>query len=235
MNGGHKTLMKLAIITPRFKEPPEWVNQCITSVAEQGVECTQIVVNDGGDHGAVRAGHVETIELPAPHGDYGDAARAIGSASAVARGFDAIAYLDADNWYLPNHLKSLLALHEQTKAAVCSSTRMLHQPDGKVLGKCPEVDGERFVDTNCLMVFRPAFTMLPIWFLMPPEYHIMGDRIFWRAVLESKLLRAHSGKPTVAYRTVHRFHYDFFGVEPPADAKELRIFLPTEPQTGDSQ
>jgi len=224
--------MKIAVITPRFKEPQEWVEQCAASVADQGVECTQIIVNDGGDRGIVQAKHVEIIELPTPHGNFGDTARAIGSVSAVARGFDAIAYLDADNWYLRNHLKSLLALHEQTNAAVCSSTRMLYQPNGKALGKCPEVDGERFVDTNCLMVFRPAFSMLPVWFLMPPEYHIMGDRIFWRAVLESKLPRAYSGKPTVAYRTVHRFHYDFFGVEPPPDAKELRLLPPKEPHAG---
>src|SRR5579884_851283 len=217
--------MHIAIITPCHNEPPAWLAQCAASVASQNLNSTHILINDGG-HPITPPPNTELIHLPVTHGNYGDTARAIGAVSAAARNFDALAFLDADNWFLPNHLRSLLDLHEQTHADVCSSSRLLYHPDGQLLGKCPEVDGENFVDTNCLLLFRPAFTLLPVWFLMPPEYHVMGDRLFWRAIKQSKLTRAYTNKPTVAYRTTHRLHYDFFGVEPPTNAKDLR-FTPT--------
>src|SRR5207244_1055632 len=97
---------------------------------------------------------VQVLRLPQPHRDYGNTPRAIGSASAIAQEFDAIAYVDSDNWYEPDHLERMVELQLQTGAAVCSCARALHDLDGQMLGLCPEVDGETFVDTNCLFLTR---------------------------------------------------------------------------------
>ena len=92
-------------------------------------------------------------------------------------------------------------------------------PDGTLLGRCPEVDGEQFVDTNCLFLTAAAFAVVARWYLLPPGQELAGDRHVWQTIKAMQLPRAHTGLPTVAYRTLHRFHYDYFGVEPPAEVK----------------
>ncbi len=83
---------------------------------------THILVIDGDQslQGITFPG-VSCFHTPQPHLDYGNTARAIGSIEAVARDFDAIAYLDADNWYEPDHLEQMVALHERTGAVVCTA------------------------------------------------------------------------------------------------------------------
>ena len=115
--------MRVAVVTPHFREPHEWFQQCLDSVRDQTYPCTHIIVNDGAERGPANSDRVQVIELPVSLGHVGDAARAIGSVSAVAQGFDAIAWLDADNWYSPNHLATLVALHNDTGAAVVTSHR----------------------------------------------------------------------------------------------------------------
>ena len=64
------------------------------------VPCTHIVVNDGGEPPEIADNaRTQLIHLPTAHRDVGNAARAIGSVTAICQGFDALAYLDADNWY----------------------------------------------------------------------------------------------------------------------------------------
>jgi glycosyltransferase involved in cell wall biosynthesis len=215
--------MRVAVVTPRFREPRAWLDRCLESVRRQTIPCTHVVVDDGGD--PTPDDGIERIVLPAPHADFGDAARAIGSVSAIVRGYDAIAWLDADNWFAPTHLQTLLALHVRTGAAVVTSARMLHRLDGEVLGPCGEVDGERFVDTSCMMITRAAFPIVAEWYLMPRERHVVGDRVVWRRIVESGLTRAHTGIPTLSYRTPYRVHYESFGVPPPEGAKDT-VLLP---------
>ena len=161
------------------------------------------------------------IHLPRPHIDAGNAARAVGSVSAIRQEFDAVAYLDADNWYEPNHLESLAELHRETGAAVCSSSCDLYRPDGTRLGRCPEVDGDGFVDTNCLFLTRKAYAAVATWYLMPAGRKLVGDRVVWESILDMGLLRADSDLPTVGYRTSYHGHYVHFGVAAPAEAKWL--------------
>src|SRR5439155_1872447 len=105
-------------------------------------------------------------------------------------GFDAVAFLDADNWIAPHHVEALLRLHVRTGAWVCSSARNLVRPDGSLLMRCPEVDGETFVDTNCLLFTRDAFDLAAMWGLMPREMAPICDRFIWRAALQRRYPRA---------------------------------------------
>ena len=213
--------MRIAVVTPCHNTPQSQLDQCRRSVLGQTVPCTHILVNDGGQPPQVDAGcELPIIHLPQAHRDAGNAARAIGSVSAICQGFDAIAYLDADNWYEPNHLESLAALHGATGAAFCSSARNLYRPDRTLLGRCPEVDGERFVDTSCMFLTRAAFPAVAAWYLMGPERVFVGDRYVWEVIKNRGVTRAHTGLPTVCYRTLFRIYYDYFGVAPPAEAKE---------------
>jgi hypothetical protein len=211
--------LRVAVVTPHLREPGEWFSRCLESVREQTIPCTHFVVDDGGDACPEGPG-VERITLPRPHEDWGDTARAIGAVSAIGRGFDAIAWLDADNWFLPEHIETMLSTHVQTGAAVVTSTRTLHHRDGRVLGPCYECDGRTFVDANCLFLVRAAFSLIAGWYLLDPAHHVIADRVFWNAVVRSGLPHAHTGRATVAYRTPYRVHYEAFGQAAPANPKE---------------
>lgn len=212
--------MSVAVITPFFDKPGAWLQQCLDSVARQTIPCVHFMVCDGDAPAGVEMGRsVEVLRLPRPHQDYGNAARAIGSVSAISQGFEAIAYLDADNWYEVDHLQTLLQAQQATKAAVCTCGRNLFDLEGKLLGPCPEVDGKQFVDTNCFLLTRPAFSLVSVWYMLPRAQAKAGDRVFWRAVLESKLGHTHVPDRTVAFRTIYEAHYRYFGKEPPPGAK----------------
>jgi tetratricopeptide (TPR) repeat protein len=213
--------VNVAVVTPFYRTPRTWLEQCIASVAHQSVTCTHFLVSDGDPlaQAEMPAG-IQVLRLPVPHKDTGNAARAIGSVSAICRGFDAIVYLDADNWYEPNHVHLLLESHARTGAAVCSSGRNLYDLDSRLLGRCPEVDGEHFVDTNCLLLTRQAFGIVAAWYLMPRSQVEMGDRVVWKAIKDAKLTRLHHGQPTVNYRTRYLTHYRHFQKEPPFGAMQ---------------
>ena len=211
--------MKVAVITPYFNTPLEWLHQCHLSVKAQTYPCTHFIVADGQPHNEVDSWDAQHIKLPVNAADYGDTPRGVGSVVAIGLGFDAIAYLDADNWHAPEHINILLELHKKTRAAVVTAARNLHRLDGTLLGKCFEVDGTRFVDTNCLFLTRAAFDIIPVWWLMPPRFHAIDDRVVWANIMKRNFSRAHSEKTTVAYRTAFANHYRNFGEEPPEGAK----------------
>ncbi len=123
--------MRVAVISPYFRTPVEWLIRCHASVRAQDHPCTHILVADGEPQDVVATFAAQHIVLPVRHADYGDTPRAVGGLSAVGQGFDAIAYLDADNWYTRGHVASLIALHERTGAPICVSRRILYHLDGR--------------------------------------------------------------------------------------------------------
>ena len=131
--------MRVAVISPYYETPLDWMRQCHESVLAQTHPCVQILVADGVPVDELDAWNAQHIRLPQHHADYGDTPRAVGSMSAIGQGFEAIAYLDADNWFAPEHIESLVRLHEETGADVCLSSRDLHRIDGSRLGPCRDL------------------------------------------------------------------------------------------------
>jgi hypothetical protein len=211
---------RVAVITPYFKTPDVWLRQCYESVRAQLYPCTHILVADGLPQACVSEFSAQHIVLPVSHADYGDTPRAVGSMSAIGQGFDAITYLDADNWFSPDHIKSLIALHHATGASICTSKRSLHRLDGSPMAVCLASDGEAFCDTSCLLLMRPAFHLTSAWALMDPDEHAIDDRVIWYRVRESGLPRAHTGKATVAYRVTHAGIYRDLREPVPAGVKQ---------------
>ncbi len=211
--------MKVAVITPYYKTPDEWLLECHRSVKAQTHPCTHILIADGRPQSVVDTLDAQHLCLPANIGDYGDTPRGMGSVLAISQGFDAIAYLDADNWYSPEHIATVVALHEKTGAAVITSARNLHRLDGTLLGPCNESDGDSFVDTNCYFLTRVAFSIVPTWWMMESWMHAIDDRVILGQIKQAGLTQAHSSLPTVAYRTAFKFHYERFGEAPPPGTK----------------
>jgi hypothetical protein len=227
--------MKVAIVTPFHGESVEVLAQNMRSVYDQvhtkRHTIEQVIVADGDDPGrAVEAMDVARlptrafpylISLPVAHRDWGDCARAVGALDAVARGCDAIAFLDGDNWFAALHVSTMIELHESRGVPICTAGRMICRVDGSQMFPDLESDGEAHVDANCLFVTREAFYLLPIWAFVPLSHAAAGDRVFWQIVKSAPgIAYAHSSAPTVNYRSRYAVHYRKLGEPPPPEAKE---------------
>src|SRR5271165_1713961 len=126
--GPNTRMPRVAVVTPFCDEPIEWLAQAQQSIVEQTYPCDHILVGDAAS--VVPPLPAMVINLPTGVRDFGDTPRAIGSLYAAGLGYDAIAYLDADNWYYPDHISTLVGLHFQTNAAVVTSYRVLVRLDG---------------------------------------------------------------------------------------------------------
>ncbi|MEI9963395.1 MAG: glycosyltransferase [Caulobacteraceae bacterium] len=112
-------MLRVAVVTPYFKEPLELLRQCHLSVARQTYPCLHVMVADGFPQAALDGWQIDHLTLPRPHGDIGSTPRLVGCYHAIGLGFDAVAFLDADNWYREDHVETLVRLHERTGAASC--------------------------------------------------------------------------------------------------------------------
>lgn len=219
---------KVAIITPFYNEPLEWLHQAHESVLAQDYACTHILI---GDQASVSMGpdligqsgqsSLAPLILNLPKGvaDYGDTPRAVGTMYAAGLGFDAIAYLDGDNFFKPDHISSLVECQRATQASIVTSRRCFVRLDGSYMAECLASDGVIFCDTNCLFVMREAFHLLSYWALMDRQYHPIDDRVMWHHLKKSGLTKAHTGLATVCYRATHEGFYHDLNELPPEGVK----------------
>ncbi len=211
--------MHVGVITPYFRETLDVLRNCHDSVRKQTHPCEHFMVADGFPQTEISNWAVQHIVLAKSHADAGNTPRAIGSLSAMNQDFDAIAYLDADNWYYPNHLEAMIKLHQQTGAAVCTASRTIHRLDGSLMGADGEYDKYNLVDTSCFFFTRPAFRLLPAWAMMPRQLSPICDRVVCNLIRLLALPCAHNPEPTVAFRTNYAYHYRAVGQTPPPGAK----------------
>jgi len=132
--------MKICVVTPYFQENLDWLVQAHASVKSQTAEAWHILVCDGAEPAQIPDFHGTHVLLQRNYRDYGNTPRLIGCYNAITQGADAIAFLDADNWYYPDHLRSLSTLAANTQLDAVASARMLHRLDGTPMMKCPTVD-----------------------------------------------------------------------------------------------
>jgi glycosyltransferase involved in cell wall biosynthesis len=217
--------MKICVVTPYFQENIEWLLQAHASVKTQTIEARHILVCDGGVPAQIPDFQGTHVLLARNYRDYGNTPRLIGCYNAIAQDADAIAFLDADNWYYPDHLRSLTAIASSTQLDAVASARMLHRLDGTPMMKCRTVDGANYIDTSCLVVFRPAFRHLICWALQGQD--VAGretDQFLWRTMRDAGTRMAFVDRPSVAYRTRHRVHYDQAGeIAPPGAVIRLDV------------
>ena len=218
---------RVAVITPYHREPIELLWRCHRSVAEQEVGADHIMVADGHANAAIDDWPVAHVRLPVAHDDNGNTPRGLASLMARNQGYDFIAYLDADNWYHPGHLRSLMTLWEAHRTPVCAALRTFHDAAGDDLGIHEgDEDALAHVDTSCLLIHRSGFAALPVWLDMPRRLSPVGDRVFLAGLRHHRLAIASSGARTVAFRSRYRVHYLAAGRSPPADAKGPDVITP---------
>lgn len=212
--------MKVAVVTPYYKESVDYLRQCHESVVNQTVDCTHIMVADGHPNPEVDRWACRHIPLPYSHGDYGDTAKSIGAVEAIGSGYDAIAFLDADNWFLKDHIESLVKCANENQADFVSSYRYFCRVDGTLLGECLNSDAVKFADTNCMFFTRKALLIAGHWFHIPRDAHAICDRVVWKFIQDANVKVAHTGRSTICYRLTYPNVYRAFGEEPPPGCKE---------------
>ena len=183
---------RIAVITPYYKEPDDILLRCHHSVLRQTIACTHILVADGHPKSLFgESRNTMHITLPMANADNGNTPRALGGIIAESYGFDAVAYLDADNWYEPEHLDKALHEHNLTGNPLVSCKRRFYDFAGAPLvAEDADENANSHVDTSCWLIFRPAFSLLRAW-LMPKQLGPVCDRIFLRKVLRRQISNNH--------------------------------------------
>lgn len=214
--------MKIAVVTPYFREGDEVLKRCLDSVAAQTLACTHVLAADGHPNPLVDAypGACH-LKLPEAHGDNGDTPRGLGAAWAIDKGYEAVAFLDADNWFQPNHIESLVGLFNESGAEVLVAGRSFHRADGSRMAGLREAgDGVHFADTSCLMLTGQALRIAPLWATIPKPLAPIADRIFWQMLMAHGFKLAQSPLRSVAFFTQYAQHYAAMGEAPPKGAKD---------------
>src|SRR5436189_944226 len=109
---------RIVVITPYYKEPLAMLRECHESVLRQNPRPHHMMIADGFPRPEIDEWDVGHVRLPIAHGDNGNTPRSVGSVLARVQRFDFVAYLDADNWYHPQHVETLVHAHQTTGAPV---------------------------------------------------------------------------------------------------------------------
>lgn len=220
---------------------PAHLNECISSVIYQDdVDPFHVLVLDGqcprGIHDVIEewqhnhGEHVQCISIPERTADIGSTPRTVGAVVAWGWGAEWVSFLDADCRYYDSHLSQLIAYQQKTEKPIVCSGRLIESYCGKFREPCPEmVPGSDFFDTNTYLFRRTPEAVRASYTygcLLTDEQHKVGDRIL--SVEARPLIGCHY-RPTVVYRTSHRFHYTRFGwpVPPGLTLKDLSKPCPT--------
>ena len=212
--------MRTAVVTPYFQETPQLLERCIRSVREQTLPADHILIADGHPQRWIDDLPVRHITLDKAHANYGGTPRAIGALLAIADRYDAICFLDGDNWYELDHVACCLEA-ARLSGPLCDYViaRIIHRrPDETIIpfdGEC--IDSH--VDTSCYMFLSGAFHMLPIWGLTPQIPSQAGDRFFYSALKQHNLKRAVCQRKTVNYHSLWEPVYRAVGEDPPPNSK----------------
>jgi cellulose synthase/poly-beta-1,6-N-acetylglucosamine synthase-like glycosyltransferase len=206
---------RYAIVTPYYKEPRDILERCVNSVKAQTLAADHILVADGFPQGWLDDAGVRHLKLDAAHGDYGNFARGQGGAFAAEQAYDAIGFLDADNWLDADHVAACEAAAGESTDIVVARRRLVRL-DGSVMD-IPEEEGH--VDTNCYWLRVRALPLAHHWMTMPKELSALGDRVFFKAVQQRGMNFAHADHQTVNYTCLYQVCYEMLGETPPPEAK----------------
>jgi glycosyltransferase involved in cell wall biosynthesis len=215
-NRAGSACVRVAVITPYYRESIETLRRAHDSVRAQTHPATHFLVADGHPQEAARQWRTPHIELPVAHADWGDTPRAIGTIAALSEGYEAIAFLDADNWYRPRHIETMIAAHRQTGKKLILASRALYRTDLTYLYDFRESD--QLADTNCFFLVGEAAWIVPVTAIKPKAAADVGDRVLWAALRYRGFEHVRVKEATVAYVSTWRASYTSIGETPPPDA-----------------
>lgn len=218
--------MKVAVITPYYKESDAVLRRCIDSVSAQThPDVTHYFVADGFPRPDLTTGvdKLVAINLPKAHGDYGCTPRGVGGLCALNEGADIACFLDADNLYEPDHVASLVRVYQQALRqgdavdAVFSYRYLFFQGHEQLRITDPEDLERSHVDTSCYSFARSAAFMWTLWGMIPPTWTPLCDRVMFDFARMNQLKAAWTGLHTVLYESNWSAHYRLAGLPVPTE------------------
>ena len=196
--------MKVAVVTPYYKESRDILLRCVRSVRKQTYPVQHIMVSDGYPQDVRKVTH---IRIP-PSADTGNTPRGVGVLVALAQGADAIALLDADCWMEPRHIQNMVEVMKDQNVPVVTCPRRLWNPDtGKAFAVDEESEGNVWNDTNCFLIRSDVAHLFQGWMFGKKNESLIQDRIFWQRIKESGVRIARMDTPSVNYDTTIAAHY----------------------------
>ena len=218
--------LKVAVVTPYYKERDELLRRCLESVqAQTHPHVTHYMVADGFPRHDLLAEWPRVRHLPLPngHANFGNTPRGLGALCALADGMDFVCFLDADNLFLPDHAASVVQAWARAAAAghaldAVFSSRYMFLPGHEHLRLVSPEDapGRGFVDTNCISLARSAAFMWGAWCNIPPPLACVCDRVMCWLMQHHGLRVMWTGRYTVLYESNWKHTYLQAGIEPPA-------------------
>ena len=207
------TAARFAIVTPYCREPRATLERCIDSVQRQRVAADHIMVADGVAQDWIDAMPVNHLRLGRCHADFGNTPRGLGAMLALAEDYEAIGFLDADNWYDADHVEACVAA--AADADVVIARRRFVRYDGSVM---PIADEPDHVDTSCFWLHTGALHLAHFW-LMPSRLAPICDRVYYAMIKARHLRLGYVQHATVSYTCQYETLYRALGEAPPAGAK----------------
>ncbi|MFV3129919.1 glycosyltransferase family 2 protein [Niveispirillum sp. KHB5.9] len=213
---------RYCVVTPYFQEERPVIERCLRSVQAQTVPVDHLMVADGHPQAWLDGEPVRHLKLDRSHGDYGNMARGIGALLAAGEKYDAIAFLDADNWYDADHIEQCLAAADAApvRPEIVAAQRRLVRADGSLLRvRPPDLPHFDRMDTNCYLFLPPSYHLLAKWCTIPRELAQHGDDLFYFFCKAEKASFAVTDLRTVNYTYMFESVYREIGEEPPPGAK----------------
>lgn len=196
----------ISVIIPAYN-CEKYICQAVDSALAQQVPLEIIILNDGSSD------RTESVVLK--NYDKNPAVRYIrneqnlgasGSRNkgvTLARG-KYVAFLDADDWWEPEKLKKQLTLMEEKKTVLCSTARMLRNPDGSSMNKIIPVTEEITYRTllchNCINC-SSVLLLKEVALEFPMEHEDSHeDYIMWLRILQKYKTACAVNEPLLNYR-----------------------------------
>lgn len=207
--------MKPAVITPYYQESLEILERCHHSVRAQTTEATHFLVADGSSKAVINQWAGQHLVLPQGHNNCGNTPRALGALMAASQGYEPIFFLDADNWFKPNHVELALALHQNDPSIdVVISGRTIVLDDGTLVDGATEDVDRHFADTSTLGLFKRAYRSLPLWALMPHGLAPICDQVIYECLKTLSLKLHWHTERTLMFESHYANHYQLAGKNP---------------------
>lgn len=201
-----KKLKNLAVVTPVYLEEQSVLNSNLVSVQSAKslqVQAKHILIRDGVCSLSKLCNSTNPVNVEAcittrfNHDDYGDYVRRLGTKIAINCSMDAVTFLDGDNAWEPNHIRSICKVKERTGKNIIISGRKLLADDGHV----SENLGKDFFDTNTITLFGDFMKVGLLWGRYPREMSLVGDRIISQYIkMHFPEEIAYTNEATVLYR-----------------------------------
>lgn len=203
-----KNQYKVAVVTPYYRSDVEKLMRCCDSVAAQTIPCEHILVADGEAQAVFSKYAITHMVLPSNVGNSGATPRGFGGQYAFMQGYDLVAFLDADNWFEPEHLEKAIHALEQEQADLVLAKRNIVFPDGEVLQHDdPQDAAGTHVDTNCYVFSKKCAYLMAVWTMWPKEFGVGEDRVMLKVIRSKKLKAAKISDKTVWYESNWAIHY----------------------------